>query len=142
MVAPPGFTFYDNTKVLPKIAAEVPSIKLFDDIIVCKRLRGRGRALPSPFHKSPLSTTSFLNDTTDHLWRSAAASLPSSSRFSPQDLRGIAARIPAKLDPAFMKEPRSIAGAARVGQANRTKRKPVASMLPPQQPQAVGSVGS
>jgi acyl-CoA synthetase (AMP-forming)/AMP-acid ligase II len=35
MVAPPGFTFYDNTKVLPKIAAEVPSIKRFvimDDI--------------------------------------------------------------------------------------------------------------
>ena len=35
MIAPPGFTFYDNTKVLPKIAAEVPSIKRFvimDDI--------------------------------------------------------------------------------------------------------------
>ena len=35
MVAPPGFTFYDNTKVLPKIAEEVPSIKRFvimDDI--------------------------------------------------------------------------------------------------------------
>jgi acyl-CoA synthetase (AMP-forming)/AMP-acid ligase II len=29
MVASPGFTYYDNTKLLPKIAAEVPSIKRF-----------------------------------------------------------------------------------------------------------------
>ena len=29
MVASPGFTFYDNTKILPKLATEVPSIERF-----------------------------------------------------------------------------------------------------------------
>lgn len=35
MVASPGFAYYDNTKVLPKIASEVPTIEKFvimDDI--------------------------------------------------------------------------------------------------------------
>lgn len=35
MVASPGFAYYDNTKVLSKIASEVPSVKRFaimDDI--------------------------------------------------------------------------------------------------------------
>lgn len=35
MVASPGFAYYDNTKILPKIASEVPSIEKFvimDDI--------------------------------------------------------------------------------------------------------------
>lgn len=35
MVASPGFAYYDNTKVLPKIASEVPSVENFvimDDI--------------------------------------------------------------------------------------------------------------
>lgn len=35
LVASPGFTYYDNTKILPKIASEVPSVKRFvimDDI--------------------------------------------------------------------------------------------------------------
>lgn len=43
MVASPGFTYYDNTKVLPKIADEVPSIKKFvimDDIKCKYKLAG------------------------------------------------------------------------------------------------------
>lgn len=99
--------------------AEDPSIKLFDEIILSKRNRGR----TSLFSKSD---TSFLSDTSDHLWRSAAAT-PPSSRF-PGDVRVQSGRTPAKLDPTLMKEPRSIQGAPRIQQA-RTKRKPVASML-------------
>lgn len=99
--------------------AEDPSIKLFDEIILSKRNRGR----TSLFNKSNVS---FLTDTSDHLWRSAAAA-PPTSRL-PSDMSTVLGRMPAKLDPTLMKEPRSIQGAPRIGQA-RTKRKPVASML-------------
>ncbi|SMR64138.1 unnamed protein product [Zymoseptoria tritici ST99CH_3D1] len=99
--------------------SEDPSIKLFDEIILSKRNRG-GRSL---FSKS---STSFLSDTSDHLWRSAAATLPS-SRF-PGDVRPSSGRTPSKLDMSLMKEPRSIQGAPRI-QQGKTKRKPVASML-------------
>ena len=60
-----------------------PSILLFDQIILSKKNRGR----TSFFSKS---TTSFLSDTSDHLWRSAAAN-PPSSRF-PGDYRTIITR--------------------------------------------------
>ncbi|KAK3714232.1 hypothetical protein LTR37_008034 [Vermiconidia calcicola] len=99
--------------------AEDPSIKLFDEIILSKRNRGR----TSFFSKS---NTSFLTDTSDHLWRSASATLPNSR--VPGDAKAATGRIPAKLDPALMKEPRSIQGAPRLQQA-RPKRKAVASML-------------
>lgn len=99
--------------------AEDPSIKLFDEIILSKRNRGR----TSLFSKS---STTFLTDTSDHLWRSAAATLPS-SRF-PGDVRPSTGRTPSKLDMTLMKEPRSIQGAPRI-QQGKTKRKPVASML-------------
>jgi hypothetical protein len=99
--------------------AEDPSIKLFDEIILSKRNRGR----TSIFSKS---NTSFLTDTSDHLWRSASATPPNSR--VPGDVNALSGRTPAKLDPTLMKEPRSIQGAPRLQQA-RTKRKPVASML-------------
>lgn len=100
--------------------AEDPSIKLFDEIILSKRNRGR----TSIFSKS---NTSFLSDTSDHIWRSASAT-PPNTRF-PGDSRTVSGRTPAKLDPAFMKEPRAIQGAPRLQPAVKTKRKPVASML-------------
>jgi hypothetical protein len=100
--------------------AEDPAIKLFDEIILSKRNRGR----TSLFSKS---NTSFLTDTSDHLWRSASAT-PPNSRF-PADSKTMSGRTPAKLDPALMKEPRSIQGAPRLNTVARTKRKPVASML-------------
>ncbi|KAK3647892.1 hypothetical protein LTR56_007866 [Elasticomyces elasticus] len=99
--------------------AEDPSIKLFDEIILSKRNRGK----QSFFGKS---TTSFLSDSSDHLWRSALAT-PPTSRL-PGDRTAVSGRIPAKLDPTLMKEPRSIQGAPRLQQV-RAKRKPVASML-------------
>ena len=99
--------------------AEDPSIKLFDEIILSKRNRGK----QSFFSKS---STSFLSDTSDHLWRSALATPPTGR--VPGDRSVVNGRMPAKLDPTLMKEPRSIQGAPRL-QPARTKRKPVASML-------------
>jgi hypothetical protein len=102
---------------------EDPSIKLFDEIILSKR--NRARTTLSMF--SSKSNTNFLSDASDHLWRSAAAT-PPSVRFPTDHTGAVTGRTPAKLDPSLMKEPRSIQGAPRPGQA-RTKRKPVASML-------------
>ncbi|KAK5127639.1 hypothetical protein LTR85_006980 [Meristemomyces frigidus] len=99
--------------------AEDPSIKLFDEIILSKRNRGR----TSLFSKS---STSFLSDTSEHLWRNASATQPTSRL--PGDRSAVSGRTPSSLDPTLMKEPRSIQGAPRLQQA-RTKRKPVASML-------------
>jgi len=98
---------------------EDPSIKLFDEIISSKRNRSR----TGFFSKSH---TGFLTDTSDHLWRSASATLPTSRE--PGDMKTATGRIPAKLDPTLMREPRAIQGVPRLQQA-RTKRKPVASML-------------
>ncbi|KAK0947179.1 hypothetical protein LTR29_001462 [Friedmanniomyces endolithicus] len=99
--------------------AEDPGIKLFDEIILSKRNRGK----QSFFSKS---ATGFLSDTSDHLWRSALATPPTSR--VPGDRAAVSGRVPAKLEPTLMKEPRSIQGAPRLQQV-RTKRKPVASML-------------
>ncbi|KAK4943634.1 hypothetical protein LTR66_014588 [Elasticomyces elasticus] len=60
-----------------------PSIKLFDEVILSKKNRGR----TSLFSKS---STNFLSDTSDHLWRSAAAT-PPNSRF-PGDYRQVVSR--------------------------------------------------
>jgi len=100
--------------------ADHPSIKLFDEIILSKRNRGK-----TSFFSSK-GSTSFLTDTSDHLWRSASATPPNAR--VPGDVQVVAGRAPSHLDPALMKEPRSIQGAPRLGPA-RTKRKPVASML-------------
>ncbi|KAI9888294.1 MAG: hypothetical protein M1814_000766 [Vezdaea aestivalis] len=101
--------------------ANDPSILLFDQIILAKKNRGRA----SMFSKA---STSFLSDTTEHLWVSAIAN-PPSSRF-PGDYRQIISRIPAKLDPTLMKEPRVVQGKPRPSKAN-ARRKPIPSMLGP-----------
>lgn len=63
--------------------ADDPEVKLFDEIILAKRNRGK----TSFFNKAKVD---FLNDKTDHLWRTAAAN-PPSSRF-PGDYRSIISR--------------------------------------------------
>jgi hypothetical protein len=100
------------------VRAEHPSIKLFDEIILAKRNRGRG----SIFSKH---NTSWLFDTSEHLWRSASTAAPT-ARF-PGDYRQVVSRIPAKLDIALMKEPRAVQGLPRP--QTHTKRKPIPSML-------------
>jgi hypothetical protein len=117
--------------------ADDPAIKLFDEVILSKRNRGRS----SFFHKS---RADFLTDTSDHLWRTAAAT-PPNSRF-PGDYRAVISRsecfshsmptstdeckVPAKLDPTLMKEPRVIQGVPRIPVA-KARRRPVPSMLGP-----------
>ncbi|KAI9697035.1 MAG: hypothetical protein M1836_004996 [Candelina mexicana] len=101
--------------------AHDPSILLFDQIILSKKNRGR----TSFFSKS---STDFLSDTSNHLWRSAAATPPTS--LFPGDYSTVVSRIPAKLDPVLMKEPRVIQGVPRIPNA-KARRKPIPSMLGP-----------
>lgn len=98
-----------------------PAVKLFDEVILSKRNRGKS----SFFSKSKVD---FLSDTMDHLWRTASAN-PPSSRF-PGDYRAVISRIPAKLDPSLMKEPRVIQGVPRIPMG-KARRKPIPSMLGP-----------
>ncbi|KAI9717722.1 MAG: hypothetical protein M1828_007125 [Chrysothrix sp. TS-e1954] len=99
-----------------------PSIRLFDEIILSKRNRGR----TSFFSKS---NTTFLADISDHLWRSAAATT-ASNRHVTTSSENTVGRTPAKLDPALMKAPRVVQGVPRATQGN-ARRKPVPSMLNP-----------
>ena len=96
-----------------------PSVRLFDQIIISKKNRGR----TSIFSKA---STDFLSDTSQHIWRTAQAN-PPNARF-PGDYRQVISRIPAKLDPTLMKEPRVIQGVPRVPQL-KAKRKPIASIM-------------
>lgn len=60
-----------------------PTVKLFDEVILAKRNRGK----TSFFHSKKQD---FLTDTTDHLWRTAAAN-PPSARF-PGEYRKVITR--------------------------------------------------
>jgi hypothetical protein len=103
--------------------SNAPAIQLFDSIILAKKSRGRG----SFFSKSS-RTTSFLDDTSDHLWRSAAVPTPS-AKF-PGDYRAVVRRIPAQLDISLMKEPRTIQGVPRIDMpGKRVGRKAIPSLL-------------
>jgi hypothetical protein len=101
--------------------ANEPSIRLFDQIILSKKNRGKRSAFR--FSKA---STDFLLDTSRHLWRTAQTT-PPSARF-PGDYRQVISRIPAKLDTTLMKEPRMIQGVPRQqrGEVNQ-RRKPVLS---------------
>lgn len=102
-------------------AANDPSIMLFDQIILSKRNRGRA----SIFSKSKVD---FLSDTSDHLWRSAAAT-PPQGKF-PGDYMSVITRTPAKLSPTLLKEPRVLQGVPRINTVH-ARRKPIPSMLGP-----------
>lgn len=121
-----------------------PTIKLFDDLIASKRTRGRtasnffSSSKPKPFNlyadygsgkPNTPSTTPFLSDTTDHIWRTAAApsvvsrnvprNAPASSEEDEENWYGGGAkswvgRVPAKLDVKLMREPRAVQGAPRL----------------------------
>ncbi|KAK0107148.1 hypothetical protein ONS95_003854 [Cadophora gregata] len=100
-----------------------PSIQLFDSIILAKKSRGR-----TSFFSKGSKSTSFLEDTSEHLWRSAAVPTPS-AKF-PGDYRSVVSRIPAQLDVALMREPRVIQGVPRMDMpGKRVGRKAVPSLL-------------
>jgi hypothetical protein len=68
----------------------------------------------SPGLTTPAKTSGYLNDRSDHIWRTASVPVPSAK--IPGDYRAVITRIPAKLDPALMKEPRAIQGVPRPDQ--------------------------
>ncbi|KFY83813.1 hypothetical protein V500_09883 [Pseudogymnoascus sp. VKM F-4518 (FW-2643)] len=106
--------------------ASSPSIRLFDEIILAKR--NRGFSTSSFFSKAK---TSFLEDRSDHLWRSA--SVPSPSGAFKGEYKSVICRMPARLDPELMREPRVIGGVPRVvvNGGKRMGRKAVPSLLGP-----------
>ncbi|OXV10823.1 hypothetical protein Egran_01414 [Elaphomyces granulatus] len=70
-----GFNEFINERESVKPISKDPRIILFDEIILSKRNRGRTSFF------SGRTTTGFLSDTSDHLWRSAVAtSFPPSTR--------------------------------------------------------------
>ncbi|KAI1426356.1 dDENN domain-containing protein [Xylaria sp. FL1777] len=118
-------------------------IRLFDEIILAKKARGKpaltsglsrlstirashgvASGLPSKINKMP----SYLTDNSDHLWRTASVPMPN-AKF-PGEYRAVVTRIPARLDPTLMKEPRSIQGVPRPEQRKKgVLRKQVPSMM-------------
>lgn len=130
-----------------RTSASDPSIRLFDEIILAKRARGRpgfsaGLSRLSSIRVSHGASTGFqtpqrqgkpgyLNDTSDHLWRTASVPVPS-AKF-PGEYRAVVTRIPSRLDPSLMKEPRAIQGVPRVeqGRVRGLIRKQVPSMIGP-----------
>jgi hypothetical protein len=117
-----------------KLASD-PEIRLFDEIIMAKKARGR-TAIPSSLSRlSTLrgsgSTNSwgsgrgsggisgangkvppYLSDTSEHIWRTASVPLPKGN--FPGEYHSIVTRMPARLDPSLMREPRTIQGVPRV----------------------------
>lgn len=71
----------------------------------------------------------YLGDTSDHIWRTASVPFPN-AKF-PGDYRSVITRVPTKLDPTLMKEPRAIQGVPRAEQGGRRGlvRKQVPSTL-------------
>jgi hypothetical protein len=125
--------------------SSAPAIRLFDEIIMAKKARRKSgistlsrlssiRAShgASSLSAGPLSRggkpKDYLSDTYDHIWRTASVPVPS-AKFS-GDYRSITTRIPARLDPSLMKEPRAIQGVPRPEQRKRgLLRKQVPSMM-------------
>ncbi|GAB1313031.1 AEX-3 domain-containing protein [Madurella fahalii] len=137
--------------------ASEPSIRLFDEIILAKKARGRpafsaglsrlstlrvshgvspglGSFGGLPSSSRPAKIPSYLSDTTDHIWRTASVPVPS-AKF-PGDYRSVVTRVPLRLDASLMKEPRAIQGVPRPeqGRVRGLVRKQVASMMGPPTP--------
>ncbi|KAB5585356.1 DENN domain-containing protein [Coniochaeta sp. 2T2.1] len=145
-----------------RLPASDPSIRLFDEIILAKRARGRpgfsaGLSRLSTIRASHGASTGsstafqtpqkqgktggYLHDTSDHLWRTASVPVPS-AKF-PGEYRAVVTRIPARLDPSLMKEPRAIQGVPRVEPGGRVRgliRKQVPSMIGPPTPTTLNGI--
>ncbi|KOS40713.1 hypothetical protein ACN38_g8435 [Penicillium nordicum] len=116
----------DRERTNPK--SKDPRMTLFDEIVLSKRNRGRTSIF------SGRSTTDFLSDTSNHLWRTANATSFTPNSRSQQNLSGdygrVPTRAPANLDTSLMTEPRMIHGAPRVSKtANTARRKPLPKMM-------------
>lgn len=134
----------DRERTSPK--SKDPRMTLFDEIVLSKRNRGRTSIF------SGRSTTDFLSDTSNHLWRTANATFFTPSSRSQHNLSTDYGRVitrgtlrgptiqkapltdhfpaPAKLDTSLMTEPRMIHGAPRVSKAaNTARRKPLPNLM-------------
>ncbi|CAI7634571.1 hypothetical protein PCG10_005325 [Penicillium crustosum] len=116
----------DRERTNPK--SKDPRMTLFDEIVLSKRNRGRTSIF------SGRSTTDFLSDTSNHLWRTANATSFTPTSRSQQNLSAdygrVPTRAPAHLDTSLMTEPRMIHGAPRVSKtANTARRKPLPKMM-------------
>ena len=64
-----------------------------------------------------------MQDTTEHLWRTATAPITSSTNLGDaaqgREYREIVTRVPAKLEEGLMKEPRMIHGVPRISERMR-----------------------
>ncbi|KAF3935775.1 hypothetical protein ABW20_dc0102210 [Dactylellina cionopaga] len=89
-----------------------PKIMLFEQVIMSKKNRGR-------------KDISYLNDASDHLWRTCSVAVPLSSRVT-GETKALLNRTPAKLDSSLMKEPRIQYGAPKV-KSGKLIRKPIPS---------------
>lgn len=133
-----------------KVASD-PSVRLFDEIIMAKKARGRPgltaglsrlstirashgvSASASPFgapSRSSGKVPGYLSDSSEHIWRTA--SVPVSKGNFPGEYRAIITRVPARLDRSLMREPRAIYGVPRADPKSSSRglaRKQVPSML-------------
>lgn len=127
--------------------AGTPSVRLFDEIILAKKARGKtgfsglsrlstirashGVSQSLPGIQIPQKNgkpQSYLNNIEDHIWRTASVPVPN-AKFS-GDYREITTRVPSTFDSALMKEPRAIAGVPRVEPRKKGfLRKQVPSMM-------------
>ncbi|KAJ5231503.1 uncharacterized protein N7469_006091 [Penicillium citrinum] len=123
-----GFMEFISERERTSPKAKDSKMALFDEIVLSKRNRGRTSIF------SGRSTTDFLSDTSNHLWRTASASFFTPTSRSQNNLSSdysrVAQRAPAKLDTSLMKEPRMIHGAPRVSKtANTARRKPLPKLM-------------
>ncbi|KAJ5655532.1 hypothetical protein N7507_007482 [Penicillium longicatenatum] len=122
-----GFNEFISERERTNPKTKDSKMALFDEIVLSKRNRGRTSLF------SGRSTTDFLSDTSNHLWRTANATFFAPSRSQQnlsQDYSRISTRAPAKLDTSLMTEPRMIHGAPRVSKtANTARRKPLPKLM-------------
>ncbi len=114
-------------------------MRLFDEVIVAKKARGRPTGLGSLSRLSTIRAShgastgfsglsksskipTFLSDTTDHIWRTASVPVPN-AKF-PGDYRAVITRIPARLEQSLMKEPASHPRDSAAGAARHPRRDP------------------
>ncbi|KAG9257390.1 AEX-3 domain-containing protein [Emericellopsis atlantica] len=130
--------------------ATEPTIRLFDEVIMAKKARGRpgiaaGLSRLSTIRQSAGASANasgflapsrggkpanYLSDTTEHIWRTASVPMPKGS--FPGDYHAIITRTPARLDRTLMREPRAAQGVQRPEQRGGIRgvlRKQVPSMI-------------
>ena len=113
-----------------------PSISISSISSLSSSLASKARSSSSSYHHhtkpSLKHPPSFLDDTSDHLWRSATVPVPRDTKF-PGDYMSVVSRIPAQLDPTLMREPRALQGVPRMevpGPGKKIGRKAVPSLGP------------